>query len=274
MIKFLMILMIGLSSLGLNAQDYKLDPQTSKAIPTFHGTVILVKGKARRVNKENQSGLNLEKGQRLFAGDTIETMPASSIKFQMTDDTMIALGPNSSFEIRKYEFQDKDKRQAFFHLLRGQLRAMIHRMAKVGDLEFHTSSIAMGVRGTEFLANEFDNKTQIALLSGKLEVITNADQKKHDLVAGQYYLRAQEKIKISSFEASEITRLKASHIKEEDDFRPFLDLAKNQEMTSTANLLPLENQEIQTNGIFPQEEQWKKVLEQLNLRIKENNKIK
>ncbi len=67
--------------MSLNAQDYKLDPQTSKTIPTFHGTVILVKGKSRRVNKENPTGLNLEKGQRLFAGDTIETMPASSIKF-------------------------------------------------------------------------------------------------------------------------------------------------------------------------------------------------
>lgn len=187
---------------------------------------------------------------------------------------MIALGPNSSFEIKKYEFQDKDKRQAFFYLLRGQLRAMIHRMAKVGDLEFHTSSIAMGVRGTEFLTNEFENKTQIALLTGKLQVITNGDQKKNDLIAGQYYLRTQDKIEVSSLTAPETTHLKASHIKEEEDFRPFLDLTKTQEQTNAITSAPLENPEVQPSNFFPQEDQWKKVLEQLNLRIKENNQIK
>lgn len=262
-------------SIHLSAQDYKLDPKTSKVIPTFQGIILLTKGQVQKKNKENPSGINLEKGQKIFSGDILQTMAASSIKFQMTDDTIIALGPNSSFEISKYEFQDKDQRQAVFNLVRGQLRAMIHRMAKVGDLEFRTPSIAMGVRGTEFLTNEINNKTQVALLSGKLEITTTKDQIRQSLQAGQHYIRAQDKIEIQNISPQELIRLKAEHVKEEDDFRPFLDLPKipapGPEITSLG--IPTLSQ-TDEDRVLSQEDQWKKVLKQLNLRIKENNQQK
>lgn len=268
---FYSVFLLTLYLSALKAQDYKLDPLTSKAIPTFQGTVLLIKGEARRFDKDHPEGVILDKGQRLFSGDKLETSARSMLKLQMTDQTIIALGPDSSFQIQKYEFQEIDKRKAWFHLARGQLRAVIYQKAKEGDLEFRTKSISMGVRGTEFLANEFEN-TEIALLTGKLLVTNLRDQKKDELSSAHYYLRTGQKTEVSAISQSEVTRLKAAHIVEEEAFRPFLDKGAlrlsvgEQEAESLTVEQPLVE-----NVSYPEEEQWKKVLEMLNRRLKENN---
>jgi len=254
-----------------SAEDYKLDVATSKVVPTFHGTVLLMKGKSRRINKQNPTGLYLEKGQHVFAGDTIETMPDATIKFQMTDDTVIALGVKSIFEIKNYEFQDKDKRKAIFKLGQGQLRASIHQIARVGDLEFHTKNTKMGVLGTEFLMNESDGQTQVALLSGKLGISSSDGQNKYELTAGQYTTHKDNKNEIKSLPENELNRLKAAQLKEEDDFKPFLELAKNTVSTKKDEAGSVgESSEDDENQ--KDEDKWKKVLNELNNSIKENNK--
>lgn len=253
------------------AQDYKLDPKTSKAIPTFQGTVLIIKGEVRRFDKKHPDGIILEKGERLFTEDKIETSPKSLIKFQLTDQTIIALGPDSTFEIKEYEFQEIDNRKAILNLVKGQLRAVIYQKAKVGDLEFRTKNIAMGVRGTEFLANEFD-QTEVALLSGRLLMTNLVNQQRNDLSASHYYVRSNSKTKIDPIPLTELVRLKAEHVKEEEAFRPFLERQKVESPISELIGEKMETEKIKDeNPDENKEDQWKKVLKQLNLRLRENH---
>lgn len=271
--KILIILFGGLFLLGevCFGQDYKLDPITSKAIPTFQGTVLLVKGEARRFDSKHPDGIILEKGERLYTKDRIETSPQSLVKFQLTDQTIIALGPNSLFEIKEYNFKEINKRKALLNLIKGQLRAVIYQKAQPGDLEFRTKSIAMGVRGTEFLANEFE-QTEVALLSGTLLMTNLKNQQSNELAASHYYIRSDSKTKIEMIPQAELIRLKAEHVKEEEDFRPFLERQKieNENPVSIG-----EKQEEEATKKMPtslnEDDQWKKVLKQLNLRLRENH---
>ncbi len=96
----------------------------------------------------------------------------------------------------------------------------------------------MGVRGTEFLANEFE-QTEVALLSGTLLMTNLKNQTSNELTASHYYIRNDSKTKIERLPQAELIRLKSEHIKEEEEFKPFLERQKieAEKITSIADLI-------------------------------------
>ncbi len=151
-----------------------IDPATNKIKEIPVGKITALRGEAFRLPYSNrQESIPLKVGSDLFTGDDITTEESSLVKIQMTDDTAITLGPKTQFEIVLYNFEAKDKRNATFDLKEGHLRSKIVTPAKSNELTYKMGKVAMGIRGTEIVAeilkkSKDDGKvTRVAIIEGK-----------------------------------------------------------------------------------------------------------
>lgn len=149
--------------------------QTAKPI----GTVAMLQGKVWREVGEKKIPLSLSAD--IFEGDLIRTENKSYIKLLLTDDSIFDLGPDTQFKFEKFELnQDPSERTGTFNFLYGKMRSLFTVKAKEGHLKIKTPNVAMGVRGTEILANvqtiQKQTTTEIALLSGKISLQSNTSK--------------------------------------------------------------------------------------------------
>ncbi len=143
------------------------------------GTIVSLRGKIVRVNKELQRKEFLKVGSIIFENDVVGSGDKSFVKILMRDDTLFQLGPRSKFAFQKFDYKSKKKRKAVYNLLIGKLRSLFTNKAEEpDDLELKTPNAAMAVRGTEILSDVYGKKgkyrTDIALLSGKLDIKTKS----------------------------------------------------------------------------------------------------
>ncbi|MEI8346953.1 MAG: hypothetical protein WCG27_05775, partial [Pseudomonadota bacterium] len=70
----------------------------------------------------------------------------------------------------------KNDRQAVYDVSYGKLRALFINKSKEKDITLKTPTVSLGIRGTDFALNAFQNKgvwqTDVALLNGQLNVTT------------------------------------------------------------------------------------------------------
>jgi hypothetical protein len=153
------------------------------------GRVVKVHGDVKR--HQDGSSVVLKRGDHLHVGSSIVSGPRSFVKIFMKDDTIFQLGPNSEFALEKFDFKTKSERTAVYNLAKGKLRSLFTVKAKERSLKIKTPTASMGVRGTEILSDVYKIKgkltTDIALLSGSLEVQTKGIQKKMMIKPGFVY---------------------------------------------------------------------------------------
>lgn len=123
-------------------------------------------------------------------GDVITTGEASFAKIELNDKTVVTIGPSSELDFSKFENATK-KRDSLYQLLKGQMRVhVLQKTTSDEKIKVASGSIALGVRGTEFLVNAYEasGKTvsDVALLTGKLEV-EGQGLKSFVMDAGQYF---------------------------------------------------------------------------------------
>ena len=153
------------------------------------GRVVKVHGEVM----DHKNGLSqaLKKGDHLYVGSNITSGKASFVKIFMKDDTIFQLGPNSEFLLEKFEFTTKSERTAVYKLAKGKLRSLFTVKAPTRSLKIKTPTASMGVRGTEILSDVYKFKgkltTDIALLSGSLEIQTKGIQKRMLIKPGFVY---------------------------------------------------------------------------------------
>lgn len=159
------------------------------------GRVIKVHGHVVKFSKGQEVPLN--KGDHLFVSDKIVSGKASLVKFIMKDDTIFQLGPKSEFSFKKFDFKTKSDRAAIYNLVRGKLRSLFTVKAKTRSLKIITPTSSMAIRGTEILSDVFKYKgvvtTNIALLSGKLEIQSRGSKKKIMIKPGYVYQSSLDK---------------------------------------------------------------------------------
>lgn len=157
------------------------------------GTIVKVRGKIARINKNLRKKEFLQIGSKIYEYDVIGSGHNSFVKILMKDDTIFQLGPRSKFIFEKFSFNNKKNRKAVYNLLIGKLRSLFTNQTENGeDLKLKTPNAAMAVRGTEILSDVYVAKenlqTDIALISGRLEVRAfsgaTQDQKAIDLRPG------------------------------------------------------------------------------------------
>lgn len=109
--------------------------------------------------REGQPSHVLAPGSTLDQGDTIVTQHGSHAKVVFTDQTQVAVRPNSRLQLVNYAYQEKKSTEDSFvmHLLKGGMRqvtGLISRNKGAYQLRAHTATI--GIRGTDFVARLCD----------------------------------------------------------------------------------------------------------------------
>jgi hypothetical protein len=159
------------------------------------GRVVNLRGEVLRSNAEmGVQDQPLKPGAQLFVGDLLISGQRSFARILMKDETLFQVGPETTFAVEKFDFKEKNDRQATYNLVAGRLRSVFTQKAKENDLYIKTPTASMGIRGTEILSDVYlmdgEVRTDIALLSGRLDVITpdaNQALKKISLQPGFVY---------------------------------------------------------------------------------------
>lgn len=116
------------------------------------GTVKTLKGQAHI--ERGTERLSVAVGTHLHAQDRLISGPASSVGITLRDSTLLTAGPNSTIELTQYSFdRSTNVGQMDTSVKRGTLAVVSGQMAKSnpGQVVFRTSTVTLGVRGTEFI---------------------------------------------------------------------------------------------------------------------------
>lgn len=115
------------------------------------GKVLVVKGDAFVKGVEQPLAL----GSAVKSGDTLITKGSTLLKVRFIDNTLVSLGPNSVFKVKEFKINN-GKRTSIYNFLRGKVRAHVKEKRKEGEkIIFSNTEVALGVRGTEILANSY-----------------------------------------------------------------------------------------------------------------------
>ena len=94
----------------------------------------------------------LKPGMVVHEGDVINTSSLGSVKILLADRTILDLGPSSLFNVKQFTKNAGDDRQVDMTMMYGTVRAAVsQKIQGKGSFKIRTSSVTMGVRGTEFV---------------------------------------------------------------------------------------------------------------------------
>ena len=138
------------------------------------GDVLMVKGAVTATDAEGVARF-LGRGSKVNEGDTIATADKSFTVIRFNDKTKTTLRPNTKFVIEKFSFNEGEKDEAVFDLVRGGLRAVSGLIGKSNPEGFEVKTVAtsIGIRGTAWdvrRCEEGDDaclKDQMAATAGK-----------------------------------------------------------------------------------------------------------
>jgi hypothetical protein len=158
------------------------------------GNVVMLKGQAQVIPYGTIEQKKLNMGDKISRGDSIQTKPQSIIKIEMIDATVLVFGPNSKFNLREFVYTENKVRKGKIELVQGQMRAKFSHVQKgENDVQIHTKSVSLGIRGTEVLVNHLAGKngkfqTQASLLSGQAVLQDKLSKKLLELFPGSVFV--------------------------------------------------------------------------------------
>ena len=114
------------------------------------GTVDAVAG-AASLTGENGTSTPVATGTRVYVGQSIVTGADGEVHVVTADSGLIALRPNSSFRVDRYQAKGEETDEIAFSLLKGALRSITGWIAKRNPAAYSlsTNSTTIGVRGTD-----------------------------------------------------------------------------------------------------------------------------
>lgn len=110
----------------------------------------------------------LSKGDPVYVGDTITTHGSSHVVVRFLDRTLFELGPNSSFEVNDFAYQQQAAEATFgARILRGTFRFVTGLVAREKPEAFNvTATVAtIGIRGTHVVGKVDDTSAKIILMA-------------------------------------------------------------------------------------------------------------
>ncbi|MBK6757906.1 MAG: FecR domain-containing protein [Moraxellaceae bacterium] len=105
------------------------------------GRVSFVEGQASVIN--NSTKRSVFKGDIIHTGEQIETLKETTVQIRMIDDSVVALHPESLFEITQYNFNKNQPQSsdAILTLIRGQLRIISGVIGQTQDSYLLTTPV-------------------------------------------------------------------------------------------------------------------------------------
>jgi len=234
------------------------------------GKAVSVSGSVLVRNEDGgSSAKTLKPGDQIEKGTVINTASNGNAKILMSDKTIMDLGASTLFKVDEYQLNSTEDRKITMSLPYGKMRAAVgNPVGAKGRFTIRTRSATMGVRGTEFVvATDIDEfmapappppaqpqkpsapiakpsgpKTQITVISGKVEVTTQSVEKTKPSaatgIAGAGTAAAIPKLKtetIALTAGSQMTTTAASKDSETGELKP----------VETPKIVKLSTEEIQ-----------------------------
>ena len=122
------------------------------ALDDSFGIVKSVSGEVLVSNA--QHSISAVPNMKINQGDLIKTGGDGSVGLIFTDDTVVALGPNSEIKIESFLFNPVDLQLSFVaRLFKGTFSFITGQIAKLApkNVKFETPEATLGVRGTKLL---------------------------------------------------------------------------------------------------------------------------
>jgi hypothetical protein len=161
------------------------------------GNVGALKGTATVTR--SSSTLDIKSGMALKVKDKIITTSGSRVQVILKDNTVVTIGPNSSFVFDAYKFGGKNDSEVKMHIDRGFFRSVTGKIGKLAPERFKvkTASATIGIRGTDFSALMSEGKETITCYKGKLNVSMGGIT--HKIDAGMMLELSNGKAEIKAF---------------------------------------------------------------------------
>ncbi|MFC3533004.1 FecR domain-containing protein [Vogesella facilis] len=126
--------------------------QLAQAEPVAIGTIKTVSGQVQVMR--GAATLQPVPGFELLEADVVQTGAASAVGIVMRDQTILSAGAASVLRLDKFSFDNKTQTGAMQTTLKkGRLSAISGAIVKHSPeaVQFKTSTMTLGVRGTEFI---------------------------------------------------------------------------------------------------------------------------
>lgn len=155
--------------------SYSQDTEGIGVVSAYQGSVQVTRGEDTQ---------NASQGMEVLLGDIFDTAEESGVKIVFIDDTLVALGEDTTFEITEFVF-NPDERRSVSNVTRGKMRSLINKFkGATSSVEYKTSNAVAGVKGTELYVNADDEIFAVregeafvrGLLPGAREVRLGANQ--------------------------------------------------------------------------------------------------
>ncbi len=112
----------------------------------------------------------IEQGIDIEEGDVIQTKDASAVQAEMSDGSILEVGPASEFYISEYRLRDDGSVEAAaVSLLKGWLRFVAAKLRPSSRYEINTSVATIGIRGTEGVVSADADTSSLLLNEGEVE---------------------------------------------------------------------------------------------------------
>ena len=152
---------------------------------TAVGDVAIVRGTQR---------IPAVRGTPVFSGDQIELGAASNAQLYLTDETVIALRPDTSFRLTDYAYQGRaaGQRRAFFDLLKGGIRTitgLIGHTPQPQEYRITTPTSTVGIRGTHYKLAHTSEGTYGGVTEGRISVSNRTGE---SVFGGDTYFRVTD----------------------------------------------------------------------------------
>lgn len=146
------------------------------------GNVAALKGDANILRQGKT--LTVKSGMALEVKDKIITSSKARVQVILKDDTVVTIGPDSSFVFDAYQLGTKENTQLAMRINRGFFRSVTGKIGKIAPERFKvkTVSATIGIRGTDFSALVLENKEIISCYRGKITALI--DNVSHSVDAG------------------------------------------------------------------------------------------
>lgn len=132
----------------------------------------------------------VEQGTELMAGDRVRVGAASSAEIELYNQSHLKVLENSLLivgesEYVEYDYTQEEVRTSSVRLQRGQVWAKVERaVSKILKFKVETPNSVAGVRGTSFIVKVQDQKTQLLVDEGLVEIRQKRLDQAATLVSG------------------------------------------------------------------------------------------
>jgi hypothetical protein len=117
------------------------------------GRVLVAVGEVSAVRAGRE--VQLRTASPIEAGDSVRTGPASNAQIRLTDESIVALRPETEFAFTEYRYGGREDRaeRAFFRLLKGGLRTITGIVGRRNheNYRLETPTATIGIRGTHYV---------------------------------------------------------------------------------------------------------------------------